>query len=167
MSYPPVRFRGDAGEVSATAREAAAGPDLVLPTTNVHYLATGATTGGDFGLYRWEMTGPPSGPAPHFHRTMTESFYVLDGTVGLYDGSAWTEATAGGFHFVPPGGIHAFRNQSGAPASMLVLFTPGAPRERYFEALAELATSGREVPPEEMTEFLRSHDQYMVDEAAG
>jgi hypothetical protein len=53
----------------------------------VHYLATGATTGGDFGLYRWEMAGPPSGPAPHFHRSITESFYVLSGTVGLYDGS--------------------------------------------------------------------------------
>lgn len=167
MSYPPVRFRGEGGEVSATARDAAAGPDLVLPTTNVHYLATGATTGGDFGLYRWEMTGPPSGPAPHFHRTITESFHVLAGTVRLYDGHAWTDATPGAFHFVPPGGIHAFRNESGAPASMLLLFTPGAPRERYFEGLAELVASGRDVPPEEMTEFLRTHDQYMVDEAAG
>ena len=65
-----------------------AAPELILPTTNVHYLATGATTGGDFGLYRWEMAGPPSGPAPHFHRSITESFYVLSGTVGLYDGAS-------------------------------------------------------------------------------
>jgi mannose-6-phosphate isomerase-like protein (cupin superfamily) len=128
----------------------------------VHYLATGTSTGGDFGLYRWEMTGAPTGPAPHFHRSITESFYVLDGTVHLYDGNDWTEATAGDFHFVPPGGIHAFRNESGAPASMLLLFTPGAPREAYFEGLAELATSGREVGPEEMTEFLRQHDQFSV-----
>jgi mannose-6-phosphate isomerase-like protein (cupin superfamily) len=161
MSYPPQRHPGG-GEVSATARAAGAPPDLVLPTTNVHYLATGAITGGDFGLYRWEMTGPPSGPAPHFHRTITESFYVLTGTVRLYDGAAWTDAGPGDFHFVPPGGIHAFRNESGAPAAMLLLFTPGAPREAYFEGLAELATRETPPSPEEMTEFLRRHDQYMV-----
>jgi mannose-6-phosphate isomerase-like protein (cupin superfamily) len=162
MSYPEPRYLGDGGQVSATARPGDAAPDLVLPATNIHYLATGAGTGGDFGLYRWEMTGPPSGPAPHFHRSFTESFYVLDGTVRLYDGQDWTDATAGDFHFVPAGGIHAFRNESGAPASMLLLFTPGAPRETYFEALAELAASGREMSPEETTEFLRRHDQFMV-----
>lgn len=162
MSYPEPRYRGDGGETSATARPGDAAPDLILPATNVHYLATGAGTGGDFGLYRWEMTGARTGPAPHFHRSITESFYVLDGTVRLYDGTGWTEATAGDFHFVPPGGIHAFRNESGAPASMLLLFTPGAPREAYFEGLAELAASGRELGPQEMTEFLRQHDQFMV-----
>lgn len=162
MSYPPVRYTGGGGEVSATARAADAPADLTLPTTAVHYLATGATTGGDFGLYRWEMAGPPSGPAPHFHRTISESFYVLAGTVALYDGAEWTDATPGAFHTVPPGGIHAFRNGSGAPASMLLLFTPGAPREAYFEGLAELAAAGRELSAAEMTEFLRSHDQYMV-----
>ena len=34
----------------------------------------------------------------------------------------------GDFLFVPEGGIHGFRNESGAPASMLLLFAPGAPR---------------------------------------
>ena len=162
MSYPEPRYLRDTGETSATGRPAGAAPDLVLPTTNVHYLATGASTGGDFGLYRWEMTGPPSGPAPHFHRSITESFYVLSGTVRLYDGDDWTEATPGDYHFVPPGGIHAFRNESGEPASMLLLFTPGAPREAYFEGLAEIAASGREPSAEEMTEFYRRHDQFMV-----
>ena len=162
MSYPEPGYLGDAGETSATARAAGAKPELILPATNVHYLATGGTTGGDFGLYRWEMTGPPTGPAPHFHRSITESFYVLSGTVRLYDGNEWTDATAGDYHFVPPGGIHAFRNESGVPASMLLLFTPGAPREAYFEGLAELAASGRQPTAEEMTEFYRQHDQFMV-----
>ena len=162
MSYPEPRFVGVTGEISATARPAGAAPELILPTTNVHYLATGATTGGDFGLYRWEMAGPPSGPAPHFHRSITESFYVLSGTVGLYDGSDWTDAVPGAYFFVPPGGIHAFRNETGEPASMLILFTPGAPREAYFEELAEIAASGREPSDEEMTELYRRHDQFMV-----
>ena len=91
MSYPEPRYLGDTGETSATARPAGAQPELILPATNVHYLATGATTGGDFGLYRWEMTGPPTGPAPHFHRSITESFYVLTGTIRIYDGREWRD----------------------------------------------------------------------------
>ena len=45
---------------------------------------------------------------------------------------------------------------------MLILFAPGAPREKYFIDLAEIATSGRQMSPEEYTAFLAGHDQYMV-----
>jgi len=52
----------------------------------------------------------------------------LTGTVRLYDGDEWADANPGDFHYVPEGGIHAFKNESGAPASMLLLFSPGAAR---------------------------------------
>ena len=82
MTYPDPRYHGDGGEVSATHRDAGAAPDFVYPSgTKVHYLATGASTNGQFGLYRWEMAPGPGGPASHFHRSMSESFYVLSGTV--------------------------------------------------------------------------------------
>lgn len=108
------------------------------------------------------MSEGPSGPDLHFHKTMSESFFVLFGTVRLYDGNRWVDAISGDFLYVPPGGIHAFRNESGSPASMLLLFSPGAPRERYFEALAERAASGHHLTDDERVEFLRQHDQYMV-----
>ena len=133
MSYPPPTYLGDGGEVSAAIRAATAPPELSSPNGNaVHYLATGASTAGRFGLYRWDMGAEPSGPDPHFHRSISESFFVLSGTVRLYDGAAWTDARPGDFLHVPDGGIHAFRNESGEPASMLILFAPGAPREDYF-----------------------------------
>ena len=37
---------------------------------------------------------------------------------------------------------------------MLILFAPGAPREAYFEELAEIATSGRQLSKEEWTDSL-------------
>jgi mannose-6-phosphate isomerase-like protein (cupin superfamily) len=77
-------------------------------------------------------------PDPHFHRTMSEYFFVLSGTVRLYDGSAWVDGKPGDFLHVPPGGVHGFRNESGAPASMLLMFTPGGPREAYLETLKKL-----------------------------
>jgi mannose-6-phosphate isomerase-like protein (cupin superfamily) len=123
------------------------------------YLATGASTHGQFGLYGWDMAGPPSGPDPHFHRSISETFFILSGTVRLYDGRRWIDATAGDFLYVPEGGVHAFRNESGEPASMLLLFAPGAPREGYFEGLAGL---GR-LSEQEKAEFFIHHDTYWLD----
>ena len=64
MSYPPPLYSGDTGEASAWLRPASTPADLQSVTTQVHYLATGATTGGLFGLYRYEMTAARSGPDP-------------------------------------------------------------------------------------------------------
>ncbi|WP_043631822.1 cupin domain-containing protein [Nonomuraea candida] len=163
MSYPEPRYFAEQGEHSGVLRPADQVPDLVVGTnTQVHYLATGGTTNGAYGLYRWEMGPKPGGPGPHFHRTMTESFYVLSGTIRLFNGEKWAEGKPGDFLFVPEGGVHAFRNESGEPATMLILFTPGAPREAYFEELAEIAASGRQLSPEEWTDVYLRHDQYMV-----
>lgn len=160
MSYPPPIYHGDTGEVSATIRLSDTAPEVVYPNGNrVRYLATGASTGGLFGLYRWEFSGAVSGPGPHFHRTMTESFYILSGDVRIYDGTGWRTTRAGDFAHVPAGGLHGFRNESGAEASMLLHFAPGAPREAYFEGLARVA-AGETMTEEERDAFMRLHDNH-------
>jgi quercetin dioxygenase-like cupin family protein len=162
MSYPDPRYFGDGGEATATLRHADHKPELTNPSGGaVHYLATGATTNSGFGLYRWDMGPKPSGPDAHFHKTISESFYVLSGTVRLYDGRQWIDATPGDFLFVPEGGVHGFRNESGEPASMLLLFAPGAPREDYFETLAEVARGGT-MSDDERREFFLRHDTYWL-----
>jgi quercetin dioxygenase-like cupin family protein len=162
MSYPPIRYVGDSGEVSATHRPAEAAPELIYTNGGrVDYLATGASTGGEFGLYKWTFGEGVSGPDAHFHRTISESFYVLSGTVRLYDGARWVDAVPGDFLHVPEGGIHAFRNESGEAASMLILFAPGAPREEYFETLADAARRAA-MSAEQRAEFFARHDTYWV-----
>jgi mannose-6-phosphate isomerase-like protein (cupin superfamily) len=162
MSYPPVRYSGQGERGAATFRPATAPRELDQGTAGAAYLAPGSLTGGDYGLFRWDMPASPSGPAPHFHRTMSEAFFVIDGRVQLTDGARTVDAGPGDFLYVPPGGVHGFRNESGEPASMLILFAPGAPREGYFEALAEIARSGRQLGKDEWTELYARHDQYMV-----
>jgi mannose-6-phosphate isomerase-like protein (cupin superfamily) len=160
VSYPEPKYLGEPGLVNATLRPADQAPELTYPSGGTaHYVATGASTGGKFGLYRWEMAAAPSGPAPHFHRSISESFFVLGGTVRLYDGTNWIDGRPGDFLFVPEGGIHAFRNESGKPASMLILFSPGAPREEYFETTARLA-GGLVLSDEEKAAFYVRHDTY-------
>jgi hypothetical protein len=77
MSYPEPKYFGD-GEVSAVLRR---GPAL-QPVDGQGWHAGPlprhrTATKGEFGLYRWDFTGPPSGPDPHFHKTVLESFYML------------------------------------------------------------------------------------------
>ena len=161
--YPADRYHGVGGEVSATVRPHHAPHDLQMAAGWCDYLATGGRTRGDYGLYRWHMAGPPGGPAPHFHRSLSESFFVLDGEIELYEGTKWVTGRPGDFLFVPEGGVHAFRNDSGAPATMLILFSPGAPRERYFEGLAERADMSEQPTEEELAEFFRRHDTFWVE----
>ena len=137
MSYPDPRYFGDKGEINAGFRPAGQEPELLIGSnTAVRYLATGASTHGQFGLYRWDAKPHTRGPNAHFHKTMSESFFILAGTVRLFNGERWIDARAGDFLHVPEGGIHGFHNESDEPTSMLLLFAPGAPREGYFEALA-------------------------------
>lgn len=162
LSYPEPRYDGAEGEVSAAYRPSEQEPELTYPSgVKVDYLTTGVATGGDFGLYRWTFGPNETGPGPHFHKTISESFFVLSGTVRLYNGEKWIDAAPGDFLHVPPGGIHGFRNVAGEPASMLLLFTPGAPREGYFEGLAELQR-GKQLSDEELAEFYQRHDNHWL-----
>jgi mannose-6-phosphate isomerase-like protein (cupin superfamily) len=157
-----VSYSADAGAVSAALHPDAGAEKLQIGTTLATFVAPGTHTEGRFGLYRWEMAGNTGGAGAHFHRTFSESFYVLDGTVELCDGDSWTSAGAGDFLYVPEGGIHGFRKPTPAPATMLILFAPGAPREDYFRELADIVATGRTLTPDEWTELLARHDQYMV-----
>ncbi|MDL4777170.1 MULTISPECIES: cupin domain-containing protein [Thermomonosporaceae] len=167
-AYPDPRYDGP-GEVSAAFRPADAEYDHVSrpkgsqgPTdstgTAYRYLATKKSTDGDYGLYQVDMGPEPAGPSTHFHKAMSEAFFILSGTMRLYDGETWISARSGDFLYVPPGGLHAFRNESGEPASMLLLFAPGAPREAYFEGITDLA----DLTDEERAEFFVKHDNFFL-----
>lgn len=161
--YPAPVYNGEPGEASAWLRRAEAEPEIRYTSGGAcHYLAQGTATRGEFGLYRWDMSPDSGGPDPHFHRSISESFFVLSGVISLYDGNAWIDARPGDFLFVPEGGVHGFRNDSGADASMLILFAPGAPREDYFETLADLGATGRTMSEEEKQEFFLRHDTFWV-----
>ena len=65
------------------------------------------------------------------------------------------DGNPGDFLHVPIGGVHGFRNESGEPAAMLLLFTPGAPREDYLETLAAM-------DDDDWAAFFLRHDTFWV-----
>lgn len=64
---------------------------------------------------------------------------------------------------MPEGGIHGFRNESGAPASMLIHFSPGAPREAYFEGTVSITGATEE----QRAAFYQAHDNHWLPVAEG
>ncbi len=155
--YPPDLYRGTTGEASAWLRPADRLPDTTWASgVTCEFLATGDQTQGRFGLYRWTSGREESGPEAHFHRSISEQFYVLSGEVDLYDGRTWHTATTGDFLYVSEGGVHGFRGADFA--SMLLMFAPGGPREDYFQTLAR----GEEMSPEERAAFMLRHDTYWM-----
>ena len=124
------------------------------------FVATGAQTRGDFGLFEVTMAPGGSGPGPHLHRTFSESFHVLEGSLAVLAGEEWTTAHAGDLVYVPRSGVHGFRAAGpDVGARFLILFTPGIPREDYFTGLHELTTGGRTPTTAEIDAFALQHDQ--------
>ena len=155
--YPPDTYLGEGGEVSAWLRTSDTPAEVTYRSgVTCEYLATGDRTAGRFGLYRWTFGDEESGPDPHFHRSISEQFYVLSGEVRLYDGNSWVTARAGDFLYVPVGGVHGFRGAD--RAAMLLMFAPGGPREDYFETLAR----GEEMSDADRAAFMDRHDTYWL-----
>jgi quercetin dioxygenase-like cupin family protein len=162
--YPPARYTKDEPEVSAWLRRApeSGGPPPDYDSFGVvkyHYLANQQNTDGDYGLYRVDIGPAGGGPGPHFHRAMSEAFFVLSGTLKLHDGRDWIDGHQGDFLYVPPGGIHGFRNEAHDPASILMLFAPGAPREHYFEGIARLA----DMTDDDRREWMSKNDNFFIE----
>jgi len=159
-----MSYVGDLGEISARGVSQADMRTLAMKSGTVaRFVATGASTQGDFGLYRWEMPANTGGATGHFHRTFSESFYVLDGQPSFFDGETWTQGEPGFFLYVPRGGIHGFKNESPTPATFLILFSPGIAREGYFEALADIGATGRQMSKDDWAELYARFDQVMVE----
>jgi mannose-6-phosphate isomerase-like protein (cupin superfamily) len=90
--YPPPRYTEDQPEVSAWLKRSDEPPDYESFGVKYHYLANQQATGGDYGLYRVDFAPAGGGPGPHFHRAMSEAFFVLSGTMKVYDGNCWIDA---------------------------------------------------------------------------
>jgi quercetin dioxygenase-like cupin family protein len=132
-------------------------------TSKLRMVAPGSATSRRFGLVEYHVAPNSPGAAPHFHRTFSESFFVVSGRLTVFHTGEWQPYGAGDFALVHEGGAHGFRNDGDEWASFLILFAPGIARENFFLEMAELRRSGRTLTPEEMTAFYARHDQVMVD----
>ena len=114
----------------------------------------------------WEYLVRPGGvSSPHYHLSIYESWYVLDGQPEVRLGDRWFTTPAGSMVLIPAGVVHAFRNTAPVPARMLLTAAPGGV-ERYFEALDELIRNSPGGTPdvEQLRVLNRKHDFVLVED---
>ena len=124
--------------------------------------ADAQSTGGGFSMSEVTVAPGFTGPPPHAHREMTDSFYVLEGTVHVLAGDAWIAAPPGAYVLAPPGVVHSFANRTGAPARLLNINSPGG-WERYLRDLAALVAGGDAIDPASFAELATRYDIVIPD----
>lgn len=108
-------------------------------------LAMGEQTGGAYVLSEARVL-PGGGPPPHIHHREEEAFFVLEGEITFTLDGRKVVAGPGGFVQGPRGIPHAFKNESNAPARMLILVTPPG-FEKFMAEFAQPVPSFDSPPP--------------------
>ncbi len=114
-----------------------------------------------------EMLIPPQGsPPPHIPSREIESFYILEGSLSFWLSDRKFTGSAGCLVIAPPGHTHAFKNEGGEPARVLLLITL-AGLEEFFQEVGvpikeELALS-EHFTPENLERMVTTASKYGVE----
>jgi quercetin dioxygenase-like cupin family protein len=121
------------------------GDSIANPITGetVTFQRTSADSDGELVIA--EVTLAPGGSAagPHVHPQQTETFQILDGTVGFRLGRDRLFATAGETVVVNAGTAHSFWNTGEGRARFLCEIRPALGFERLLETMFALARDGK------------------------
>jgi quercetin dioxygenase-like cupin family protein len=149
------------GEMQATANETPWRETTLMGVT-IRIKADAQETNGAFSLI--EMVAPPFFPgAPaHYHREMSESFFVIEGSLEVTLDGKVRSLGAGEFAIAQKGTMHAFRNATDQPVHFLFWAIPGG-HDRFFVELVEWMRREPEWPPrdaQKLAAFGLRHDTY-------
>jgi quercetin dioxygenase-like cupin family protein len=95
----------------------------------------------------------------HYHKEVTESFYVLSGELWFRLGDKEMTLKAGGFALVPPGTPHAFANQSDAPVRFLGHASSGR-HKAFLKEVFAMAEREECWPPKDRDAFIELGRRY-------
>lgn len=153
--------------MTATLLNPGEGETFSFGSTTVTYKARSDATGDALGVYELTLAAGSPGAGLHVHKVLTEIFHVLKGelTIALEDGER--PLGPGGFALVPPGAVHGFSNQSDAPVTFMLTFSPALAREGFFEGFAALDAKGRLGDEAAMRELMAQFDQEPVGPYGG
>jgi mannose-6-phosphate isomerase-like protein (cupin superfamily) len=95
----------------------------------------------------------------HYHRELTESFFVISGSLWMRVGDTEFVAEPGSYALVPPGTLHSFANRSDAPARFLL--HASSPRHKeYLCKLFRMAEADHAWPPTDPAKVMELSSRY-------
>lgn len=118
------------------------GETLAVAGSNYRIILTGEQTAGKLAIV--ELNVPPnSGPIPHEHPAIQESFYVLEGEVELKSMTQTYIAKKGAIVTIPfDGPVHSFKNTGDTQAKLLCIVTP-AGLDDFFREIGTPISFGK------------------------
>jgi quercetin dioxygenase-like cupin family protein len=138
------------------------GPMVAVVGDAYRFLVVGSQTGGRYAI--WEALVPPGGGPPlHIHSRESEGFYILSGELTITVDERRFVASPGAYFHLEPGTKHGFKNESGAPARMLILVAPAGLENYFLEVGLPLASMDETPPPpspEEIARLLAAAPRY-------
>ena len=106
------------------------------------FIKTSAETNGEYSLLEIELY-KSDGPPLHFHKTFSEKFEVIEGTLYLQVGKEKKILNPGESIFVPNGTPHRFYNLSNDLVKFKITFQPGhTGMENFIKIIYSLAQDG-------------------------
>jgi quercetin dioxygenase-like cupin family protein len=148
-----------------TIRTQTEGRTIAVVGDVYRFLATGKETDGKYCQFE-SIVPPGGGPPPHRHSKEEEGFYILEGEITFTIGDQKLVATPGMFANMPIGVPHAFKNESNAPAKMIITVAPAGLEEMFFEfgvPLAEGATTALPPTKAEIDKLLTIAPKYGIE----
>ena len=128
-------------------------------------LASGEQTGGSYALSEARVL-PGGGPPPHVHHREEEAFFILEGEITFTLDGKRIVAGPGTFLQGPRDVPHAFKNESSAPARMLILVTPPG-FEKFIASIAQPVPSFDSPPlpvtPADIERLMAIAPQYGIE----
>jgi mannose-6-phosphate isomerase-like protein (cupin superfamily) len=103
--------------------------------------ATAESTGGGFTMSDSTIAPGFPGPPAHSHQQITDTFYVLEGTLTVRLGNDFVDAPVGTYVCIPPGNVHTFSNRGNGQVRFLNINSP-AGWENYLRDVAGLMEAG-------------------------
>jgi mannose-6-phosphate isomerase-like protein (cupin superfamily) len=102
-----------------------------LGFSSLAFKITSSDTSGNLFVIEHTNLTPGTGPALHLHNSQEEWFYVMEGAVAFQVGDERVYLHPGESILAPRGVPHTF-SATGAPARLLIAFTPAGKMEQYF-----------------------------------
>ncbi|MGI9540237.1 MAG: cupin domain-containing protein [Miltoncostaeaceae bacterium] len=122
------------------------------------FVLNGEETDGTYCLIETWLQ-PDAGPQAHIQTREEELFFILEGEVTFHGESGSVVAGPGAAVNIPKGAPHRFRNESGRPARMLILFAPAG--------LEKMFTDMEDVPDDDIAALGAVAEGYGVRFAEG
>jgi len=131
--------------MKATIVPTGEGRKLDCGVFRAHILDRGESTQGRLGCMEFEVNPRSTPPPAHVHRSLVESFYILEGEIEFVVEGVPHRAGPGTFVQVPAGLAHTYRNPGDGFLKFLVFFLPAA-FIGFFEEFEVLVRSGQANP---------------------